>query len=138
MFSATMQHTQILKNHHFYHSFSSPFFSFLLIFISFLLLFFASSFVISFSSPLSPPPPPLSLSPPAATPVSLKVRVRDFCYSLTVIFLLYNNVCNVCIVFSITIINIKFKCGLGLLDELYYLVPRPNHLAICLVIINVI
>ena len=78
------------------------------------------------------PPPP---SPTAATPVSLKVRVRDFCYSLTVIFLLYNNVC---IVFSITIFNIKFKCGLGLLDELYYLVPRPNHLAICLVIINVI
>ena len=134
MFSATMQQTSTYSNHHFYHSY--PFLFFSILFPSFFISFFLSSFFVTFHhfffiSFITPPPP----SPTAATPVSLKVRVRDFCYSLTVIFLLYNNVC---IVFSITIFNIKFKCGLGLLDELYYLVPRPNHLAICLVIINVI
>ena len=123
---------RILTVNHKKATFSHPTFSFFIFSCPSSLYPFHHLLSFLFSSPSSPP------SPKAATPVSLKVRVRDFCYSLTVIFLLYNNVCNVCIVFSITILNIKFKCGLGLLDELYYLVPRPNHLAICLVIINVI
>ena len=44
----------------------------------------------------------------------------------------------VCSLFDFSIWNIKSfemgirlsSCGFGLLDELYYLVPRPNHLAI--------
>ena len=84
-----------------------------------------------FSSPSSPPSP---LSHSCNTSLTEGPRPW-FLPFLDCDLSYYNSVCIVCIVCICTFFhdfNIKFKCGLGLLDELYCLVPRPNHLAICL------
>ena len=152
MFSATMQHTLHFFKSSLYHSY--PFYSTLLIFFfsfhnihpfsdhfssSFILLLFFLLLLISyfsFSSPSSPLPPHPPLSQSCNTSLtegfaSVILPLLDCDFS----FIQYCMYCNIVIMQYCTIshyLNIKFKCGLDLLDELFYIVPRSNHLAILL------